>query len=106
MAQWTGAYSGLTHETKVQDIERSLRLAIATFVTLPEAERAGKLKAIRHLAERLLAVRLKALRARLSALTEPGSKGLDEGKASHLRAREMELQAQSVDDVLKEFGFS
>ena len=57
-------------------------------------------------AERLLAARLKALRARLSVLTEPGNKGLEDGKASHLRAREQELQAQSVDDVLREFGFS
>jgi hypothetical protein len=103
MAQWTGAYSGFTHETKVQDIEHSLRQAITTYKALSEAERVGKLKAIRHLAERLLAVRLKSLRARISALTEPGSKSLDDAKAAHLRTREQELQAQSVDDILREF---
>lgn len=103
MAQWTGQFSGFTHETKVQDIEQSLRQTITTYKALPEAERAGKLKAIRHLAERLLAVRLKALRARISALTEPGSKGLDDTKAAHLRTREQELQDQSADDILREF---
>jgi hypothetical protein len=103
MAQWTGAYSGLTHETKVQDIEHSLRQAITTFKALPEVEQAGKLKAIRHLAERLHAVRLKALRARISALTEPGSKSLDDTKAAHLRKRGQELKAQSADDILREF---
>jgi hypothetical protein len=103
MAQWTGQFSGFTHETKVQDIEHSLRQAITTYKALPEAERVGKLKAIRQLSERVLAVRLKALRARISALTEPGSKSLDDTRAAHLRTREQELQAQSVDDILREF---
>jgi len=105
MAQWTGQFSGFTHETKVEVIEHSLRLAITTFYALPEAERSGKQKNIRHLAERLLAVRLKALRARLSALTEPGAKSLEDTKAPHLRLREQELQAQSADDILREFGY-
>jgi len=108
MAQWTGQFSGFTHETKVQDTEISLREAVATFKALPEAERAeraGKMKAVRHLAERLLAVRRKALRARISALTEPGTKErLDSKQASHLRAREQELQAQGIDEILREFG--
>lgn len=104
MAQWTGQFSGHTHETKVQDIEDSLRLAIQTCRAASEAERTGKLKAIRHLAERLLAARLKALRARISALTEPGSKSLDDTKAAHLRSREQELQTQGVEDILREFG--
>jgi hypothetical protein len=103
MAQWAGQFSGFTHETKVQDVEHSLRQAITTYRALPEAERAGKLKAIQHLAERLLAVRLKALRARISALTEPGSKSLDDTKAAHLGTREQELEAQSADDILREF---
>ena len=104
MAQWTGQFSGHTHESKVQDIEDSLRLAIQTYRTASEAERTSQLKAIRHLAERLLAARLKALRASISAITEPGSKRLDDTKASHLRAREHGLQAQSVDDILREYG--
>jgi hypothetical protein len=105
MAQWTGQFGGLTHETKVQDIEQSLRQAIKTFEAASEAERTGKLKAIQHLSERLLAARLKALRARISALIQPGSERLDERQTAHLQARKQELEAQSADDILKEFGF-
>ncbi len=106
MAQWSRQFSGYTHETKVQDAEHSLRQAIKTFETLPETERAGKLKAIRHLSEKVLAARLKALRAKTSALTGPGTKmTLNESHASHLRIREQELQSQGIDDILKEFGF-
>ena len=104
MAQWTGQFSGFTHETKVQDIEDSLRQAITTFKALPETERNGKLKAIRHLSEKLLAARLKALRARLSDMMEPGNKNLDDTKVGHLRTRVQELEAQDVNDVLREFG--
>ena len=105
MAQWTGQFCGLTHETKVQETELSLRQGLKTFKTMPDAERIGKLKAIRTLAERLLAVRLKAMHARISVLTEPGSKSLDAGTASHLRKRVQELRVLGADDVLREFGF-
>ena len=104
MAQWAGQFSGFTHETKVQDVERSLRQAVATFQALPEAERTLKRKAIQHLAERLIAVRLKVLRARISALTEPGRKRLDDAQATLMQKREQELHAQTVEDVLREFG--
>jgi hypothetical protein len=104
MAQWAGQFSGFTHETKVQDIEISLRQAVTIFRALPEAERPEKLETIRHLSERLLAARSKALRARISALTEPGTKSLDDKQASHLRTREQELEAQGVDQILREFG--
>lgn len=56
------------------------------------------------MAGRLLAARLKALRAKISALDEPGSKGSHDKQAS-LRKREEELQTQGVDGILKEFGF-
>jgi hypothetical protein len=104
MAQWAGQFSGFTHETKVQDIEKSLRQAIRTFKAASEPERSGKLTSLRHLSERLLAARRKALHARISALTEPGSKSLVGKQALHLRIREQELQAQGVDEILREFG--
>jgi len=104
MAQWVKQYRGLTHETKVEDIENSLRQAVETLKALPEAERPEKLRAIQRLAERLLATRLKALRARSSALTEPGRKSLDDEQTARLRARRQGLQAQGVDGILNEFG--
>ncbi|NBV24904.1 MAG: hypothetical protein EBS05_23665 [Proteobacteria bacterium] len=105
MAQWMGQYSGLTHETKVQDLELSLRQAIKTIGALPAPARPEKLKALRHLAGRLLAARLKAVRARVAALTEPGRLDPNGRKASQLQARAAELQAMGPEDVLKEFGF-
>lgn len=104
MAQWAGQFSGFTHETKVQDIEVSLRQAVESFRASSETDRDARLKAARRLAERLRVARLKALRARLSALTEPGCKRLDERQASHLRTRAVELEAQDADAVLREFG--
>lgn len=102
MAQWTGQYSGLTHETKVQDIEALLRQAVAAFDATPEPARESKAKAVHHLSDRLLAARLKALRARLSALHEPGPK---QAAASQLQTREQELRAQGVTGIFKEFHF-
>ena len=104
MAQWMGQFSGLTHETKVQDLENSLRVAINSCKATTEAPQRGQLGAIQHLSKRLLAARLKALRARISALTEPGGKRRNEEEVSRLRAREQELQSQGIDGILKEFG--
>lgn len=104
MAQWTGQFTGVTHDTKVRDIEISLRKAVEALSGIPEDRRAEKLKAIRSLAERLRAARLKALRARISALTEPGCKSLGEVELSHLREREQDLEVGGIEGVLKEFG--
>jgi hypothetical protein len=59
---------------------------------------------VADLAERLPVVRLKALRARIAVLTEPGSKRLDDKQASHLREREQQLETRGVDEILREFG--
>ena len=103
MAQWMGQFSGINHQTKVQDIEESLRQAGESIKALPEDERTSKLKAIHHLAERLLTTRLKLLRARISALTEPSLRPRN-NDVSHLRMREQELQAEGANGILKEFG--
>jgi len=105
MAQWTGQFTGLTHETKVQGIEASLRQAVAAFDCAAEAERESKAKAVHHLSDRLRAARLKALRARLSALREPGLKRANDSQVRQLKAREQELHAQGVAGILLEFGF-
>ena len=104
MAQWSGQYSGLTHDTKVKDAEVSLRKAVESLSRLSTTDRSGKMKHIRSLAERLLAARLKAMRARLSSLTEPGSTNLDAEQTSSLRARKEGVEAHGVEAILKEFG--
>ena len=105
MAQWKGQFSGLTHETKVQDLEATLRQAVTAFDAAPDAERETKAKAVRHLADRLLTARLKALRARLSALREPGQKRASDSQVKQLQTREQEFHAQGVAGILKEFHF-
>lgn len=104
MAQWSKGFTGLTHETKVQDVEVSLRNAIETLNGLPETERPVKMKSIQSLAERLLASRLKALRARKSALTEPWSNRLEAEQASYISKRIQTVEAEGIEGILNEFG--
>lgn len=105
MAQWIGAFRGHTHETKVKDVEASLKKAIAAYSTANAAERGAKFEAMHHLAERVLMCRLKATRAQLAQLREPGSKQRSNEKAiaryEHEFAR---LQENGIEGVLKEFG--
>ena len=103
MAQWTGQFSGMTHETKVRDIEESLRQAIDALTKASEADRDKKAKAVRHLSERLLAARLKALRARISVLTEAKNKRASGTQVMRLRMREQELDAQGISGIFREF---
>jgi gamma-glutamyl phosphate reductase len=103
MAQWMGQFSGFTHETKVQDLEESLRQAVKAFASASELDRERKAKAVRHLSERLLTSRLKVLRARVSALTEPGKQTAFGKQATRLQLREQELRAQGIVGILKEF---
>jgi hypothetical protein len=104
MAQWMRQFSGLTHGTKVQDVEASLRQALAALSGAAYSDRARKAKAVRRLCERLLASRLKELRARYSALTEPGKKSEAGKRVVRLLARQNELNSQGIDGILKEFG--
>jgi len=101
MAQWQGQYSGFTHETKVQDLEDSLRRAIKSASEAGPVDRDRKLKAMWHVAERVLSSRLKALRARESALTEPGRES--EKTVVKLEERKIRLEQTGVIGILMEF---
>jgi hypothetical protein len=63
MAQWRGQFTGLTHETKLADAEATLRTAVAAFRAAAPAKSKAKAKAVRQLAERVLRLRLKLLKA-------------------------------------------
>ena len=102
MAQWAGQFSGLTHETKVQDAEESLRRAVQAHVQSPESDKT--VKAIHQLAERVLKTRLKALHARIAALSEPGKNRASPETLEHLRQREAQILDGGVAAILKEFG--
>jgi hypothetical protein len=105
MAQWKGQYTGLTHESKVQDLEALLRLTVAAFDAALESERESKARAVHQLSHRLLSARLKALRARISKLLEPGVKRNSGDQVSQLQAQKQNLRAQGMASILKEFDF-
>jgi hypothetical protein len=67
MAQWRGQFTWLTHQTKLEDAEAVLRRAVVAFRGAPPADVAAKAKAVRQVAERVLNLRLKLLKARRAA---------------------------------------
>ncbi len=101
MAQWQGQFSGFTHETKVQDLENSLRQAVRS--AAQTRDDLNKRKAIWHLGERLLAARLRTLRARESALRRPIVER--DAAVQKLRTRRSELEQGGVKGILSEFGW-
>jgi hypothetical protein len=122
MAQWLGQFMGRTHATRVADTEDALkRAAEGLREEMPEEERARKFQVIRGLAERVIAARLRMIKARIIALraddrSDSGKRSLDRkaergrprrGPAesiSTLCAREEQLREAGVDGVLREFG--
>jgi hypothetical protein len=104
VAQWLGQCSGHTHATKVEDAEDALRHAIAVFRTAAPDDRGRKAELVRNLAERLLAARLKLLKARLVAL-EPLAEGQRNAAGiESLREREARTRAEGVSGILVELG--
>jgi hypothetical protein len=122
MAQWLGQYTGKTHATRVADAEVALRRAADVLCEeLTADERLQKALAVRGLAERVVALRLRMIRARIVALCaddrfDTGGRSSDwetardmprRGPAesiSSLRAREELVREGGVEMVLREFG--
>ena len=96
MAQWRGQFSGHTHATRVEDAEDALRHAVAVFLAAdPTKDRRREARSVRNLAGRLLAARLKLLRARLAAL-EPVAEGREQNAdgIEALKERETRTRAE------------
>ena len=104
MAQWSGQYLGHTHDTKVDEAEELLREAITALSSAPASYRARRVKSVRRLADRLLAARLKVVRAKLSVRAEPDQRGGEAEQSTRLLAREQELVAGGVASILREFN--
>lgn len=104
MAQWLGQFTGRTHATKVEDVEDSLRHAIASFRTADSDDRRQKSKSVRMIAERLLTARLKALDAKLAEL-KPAAEEHEQNakKIQYLRAKESKARNEGVAGILREF---
>jgi hypothetical protein len=105
VAQWLGQFSGQTRATKVEEVEEALRRSVAVFRAASPADRGGKAKSVRNLAERLLSARLRLLKARLAAL-DPVADGREQNTdgVEALRARETQARADGVHGILAEFG--
>ncbi len=100
MRQFTGA----THDTKVQDVEESFQSAVEALADADDEARADKLKAIEQLAGRLLKARLKAIGAKISALSEPGMEIKAAKRLPGLETRRQQLLDQGVEGILREFN--
>lgn len=104
MAQWAGQFSGRTHETKVQELEEAVCAAMDAFRSAREGERDKKFQAICRLCERLVAARLKALKAQRARMEEPGQHSTNPEDRISLQNRIEELEKSGVNGILREFG--
>lgn len=100
MAQWAGQFTGLTHATKLDDAEATLRSAVGLFAWCPQGERPRREKAIRKMAARVLRARLHFLKVQLRTLPM----GTCEVRMDRLRAARAAAEAGGVAAILTEFG--
>lgn len=108
MAQWLGQFMGLTHDSKVKELEAALVLAIVAFKSAGEGpEKALKAKALRGLAKRVLAAQRRAVKAKIVAAQRVPTEEALELRAqeiARLREHQEQLAACSVADILVELG--
>lgn len=102
MAQWRGQFSGLTHRTKLEDAEATLRVAVEALRRAPLTHREKKAKAVRHLVGRVLDLRLKRLRAMRNRFPVAGG----DLEMSRLLESERLVEAAGLCGILSEFGAS
>ena len=103
MAQWMGQFTGRTHESKIKDIEDSLVSAIEALKVADEANIDAKRKSVVKLCERLLSARHKAVKARISKISETRSMENDSKKTQSLVQREKELREHGIESILVEY---
>jgi hypothetical protein len=106
MAQWLGQYSGNNHATRVEDAEAALRHAVTVFREAGSSKmRKTKAKAVQNLANRLLSVRLRLLKARMAAM-EPVSADAEKPSSGieSLRQREAKMREGGLLGILVEFA--
>jgi len=107
MAQWIGQLSGRTHESHIQETEETLRHAVEAFRLSPIEARSQKTKAVRNLAKRLLSVRIRRLKARLSVSLDRGMAEAMASRAKGIASLQRRIEAtrtQGVPGILAEFG--
>lgn len=105
MAQWIGQFTGHTHATKVTDAEEELREIIISFHKADPLNRRRKAKSVKNLAERLLTIRLKFLKALLDTLEPASSEDVDPTakRIAIVRAVEAKTRTEGLKGILAEF---
>ena len=107
MAQWLGQFSGKTHRTAVSDAHDLMQHAVAAFISASPEDKPKKAKAVRTLAKRLLAARVRFLKARLSSATDPALDEVLSERAHEIAKLEQALStliSGGVPDILSEFS--
>jgi hypothetical protein len=102
MAQWYGQFTGNTHATRESDATEAMTHAARVFLAASEEARAKKKKVVRRLAQKLLAARLRRVRAELHKRSRPFAP--DAAQHAKLLAQEARLFTGGVEAVLTEFG--
>jgi len=104
LAQWIRQFTGNTHETKVEDIESSLTKAIEQLRSVADKEMGKWRKSVFHLAERLLAARIKMMKVRISNLKPLASPKDESKKLNNLEDRKQRLEEEGLQGIFIEFG--
>ena len=107
MAQWIGQFSGRTHESRIADVEATLRRAIESLAAAGADSSAHERKNVLNLAEKLLAARTRQHKARLSQKRERATAESPAENALALVRLEQsvaEMKVAGISAILKEFG--
>ena len=107
MAQWLGQFAGHTHATAVRDAEHLLRHAIDQLRLTSHGDQAKKAKAVGALAKRVYSARVRFLKARIQAVSDPSIASAHEERGrelDRLRAALIHVERASVAGVLEEFS--
>lgn len=107
MAQWLRQFSGNTHQTAVLDAEGLLKRAVQAFVDASPVEKPEKLKSVRALTKRLYTVRVRFLKAQLSAAADPACDTVLAARSHEIAKLEQALSlltAGGMAQILKEFS--
>ena len=107
MAQWLGQFSGNTQRTAVEDAEKLLNHAASVFRDSTAAARPRKAKAVRALAKRVHAARIRFLRAQIRKASDPAISEAKRVRAKEIAKLEEALalaQADGIDGILHEFS--
>jgi len=109
MAQWLGQFGGNTHRTAVLHAEELLRHAVVALTRAASVDKPKRTKGVRRLAKRLLAARIRFLKAQLGAAISPATEDVLSQRAPEIARLELalaSLTSAGIEQILTEFSAS